>query len=109
MRYFWMLVIALLTFLAISSGVTKVMQMPQDVEFFGRYGFSNLMIVAFGVLQISGGVMLAIPKTRIAGAVTVSLTFFLSLVLLIIDKNVPFSLFTIVALIALVAVVVRSK
>ncbi len=55
--------------------------MPQDVEFFGRYGFSNLMIVAFGVLQISGGVMLAIPKTRIAGAVTVSLTFFLSLVL----------------------------
>ena len=34
MKYFWIIVIAILTFLAVSSGITKVILMEQDVEFF---------------------------------------------------------------------------
>ncbi|WP_126454745.1 hypothetical protein [Sulfuriflexus mobilis] len=41
--------LAILVFLAASSGVTKIMLMPQDVEFFGNYGFTNPILMLFTV------------------------------------------------------------
>jgi len=108
-RYLWNLVIAVLALLAVSSGIAKIMQMPQDVEFFGRYGFNSSMVIGFGVLQLVGGVLLVFKKTRITGSVIVFLTFLLSLVFLLLDANLPFSIASIFAMIALAAVVVRSK
>ncbi len=83
--------------------------MPQDVEFFGRYGFNIPMIIVFGIVQITGGALMAIPVTRVTGVVIVSLTFILSLVLLISDRNGPFSIATIIALIALFALFAKGR
>jgi len=52
MKYFWVAVLVILTFLALSSGVTKVMLMPQDVEFFGKYGFSDPILMLYGAVQL---------------------------------------------------------
>jgi hypothetical protein len=37
-------ILAVLIFLAVSSGITKVLLMRQDVEFFGKYGLVQLLV-----------------------------------------------------------------
>lgn len=97
-----------LVVLAVSSGVTKIILMPQDVEFFGKYGFTNPILIVYGAAQLVGGVMMIIRKTRFVGAVVVALTFLISAVVLILEGNIPFTLFTLVALLMLGVVMKQS-
>ena len=91
------IILVLLVFLAISSGVTKIALMQQEVEFFGKYGFSNPILVALGITQLTGGVLLPFRKTRFSGAAIVAITFLISLVVLVMDGNIPVSIATIIA------------
>ncbi len=38
MKYLKIVIVCILVFLAVSSGITKIMLMEQDVVFFGKYG-----------------------------------------------------------------------
>ncbi len=49
--------------------------MQQDSRVFGQYGFNNPFLIGFGIVQLFGGILLAIPKTRVVGAVIVAITF----------------------------------
>ncbi len=80
--------------MAISSGISKVLLMPQEVACFGQYGINNTLLVAFGVLQIVGGALLAAPKTRIAGSALVALTFIVSAIILMLSGDIPMALVT---------------
>ena len=91
------ILLAVLTVLAISSGIAKIALMQNDVEFFGRYGFSNAMIIAFGTAQLAGGILLPWTRTRFAGATIIACTFLVSLVMLLIDGNIPVSIVTAIA------------
>ena len=102
------LILVLLIFLSILSGVTKVALMPEDVEFFGRYGFSNPLLIAFGATQLIGGVLMPFQKTRFVGAAIVAVTFLISLVILLMDGNIPVSIVTVVATLLLGVVMKRS-
>ncbi|MCP5089916.1 MAG: hypothetical protein GY949_03230 [Gammaproteobacteria bacterium] len=101
-------VLTILTLLAISSGITKVMLLPQDVDFFGRYGFSNSILIAFGATQRIGGALLPFSKTRFVGAAIVAITFVVSLALLVMDGNIPVSIVTFVMTLLLGVVMKRS-
>ncbi len=92
------IILTILIFLAISSGVTKIMLLSQDVEFFGAYGFSHTMLVALGITQLIGGILMVIPKFRMYGAVIVAITFLISLVLLVMDSNFLVAGITMVAI-----------
>jgi len=109
MKYFWIIVIAVLTFLAISSGITKVILMQQDVDFFGKYGFSNPILMCYGAVQIIGGMLLPFKKTRFIGAIIVAITFLISLVVLLLEGNIPVSIVTAIATALLGLVMVRSR
>ena len=109
MRIASTLVLVLLTLLSILSGVTKIALMPEDVEFFGRYGFSNPVLIAFGATQLIGGVLMPFRKTRFVGAAIVAITFLVSLVLLLVDGNMPVSILTAVATLLLGIVMKRSR
>ena len=74
------------------------MLMTQDVDFFGQYGFTNPLLMLFGAIQLTGGVMLIFQKTRIAGAATVAVTFAMSAVVLSLAGSVPATIATLVAL-----------
>lgn len=100
--------LAILCLLAVSSGMTKILLMQQEVEFFGRYGFSNPMLVAFGAAQLIGGVLLPFRKTRFTGAAIVASTFLVSLVILVMDGNIPVSVITAIATLLLVVVMKLS-
>ena len=91
------IILVILMFLAISSGITKIVLMQQDVDFFGKYGFSNPILIAYGTVQLIGGVLLPFRKTRFVGAAIVATTFLISLVVLLIEGNIPVSIATIVA------------
>ena len=108
MRIASTLVLVLLIFLSVFSGVTKIALMPEDVEFFGRYGFSNPTLIAFGFTQLTGGILMTFRRTRFVGAAIVAITFLVSLVLLLLGGNVPVSIVTAVATLLLGIVMKRS-
>ncbi len=95
------IILVILMFLAISSGVTKIALMQQDVDFFGNYGFTNPILIAFGVIQLIGGVLLAFKNTRFFGAAIVAITFCISLVVLLMEGNIPVSIVTLLAILML--------
>lgn len=101
-------ILAILTLLAVSSGIAKILLMPQDVNFFGKYGFSDPILIAFGSVQLLGGLLLVFTKTRFAGAAIVAVTFLVSLALLLLEGNVPVSIVTAVATLLLGFVMKRS-
>lgn len=80
-------ILIVLILLAVSSGVTKIMLMQPDASFFGRYGFTDPLLMSFGFTQVLGGVMMSLSKARFIGAALVVLTFIVSLVLLVLDGN----------------------
>ena len=94
LKIFFYIVLVVLVLLAMSSGITKLLLMPQDVEFFGQYGFSNPILIAYGLVQLIGGLLLAIPKSRIIGALLVAITFLISAALLALSGNIPITLVT---------------
>ena len=103
------LILVVVIFLSILSGVTKVALMPEDVEFFGRYGFSSPMLIAFGATQLIGGLLMPFRKTRFVGAAIVAVTFLISLVILLMDGNISVSIVTVVATLLLGVVMKRSR
>lgn len=108
MKIFLNVILVILVSLAVSSGGTKIMLMQQDVEFFGQYGFTNPILIAFGVTQLVGGVLLAIAKTRIVGALIVMFTFLISLVVLVIAGDIPVAIVTFISVLFLVFIISQS-
>ena len=78
------------------------------MEFFGQFGFTRPLLVVFGAVQLIGGLMLPITKTRFAGAAMVASTFLGSLVILLMDGNIPVSIVTLIATLLLVLVMKLS-
>lgn len=108
MKIAFSILLVLLTALAVLSGVTKIILMPNEVEFFSQYGFSNPMLIAFGAVQLVGGILLPWKKTRFAGATLVTLTFLVSLAILLKDGNMPVSIVTAIVTILLFVVMKLS-
>ena len=101
-------IVVILVLLAVSSGVTKILLMEQDVLFFGKYGFSDPILIAYGLVQLLGGLLMIVKRTRFAGAAIVAITFLVSLALLLIEGNIPVSIVTVVAM-ALLGVVMKKS
>lgn len=108
MKLVFTIILYVLVILATSSGITKITLMQQDVAFFGKYGFSEPMLIGFGVAQLIGGLLLPFQKTRFVGAAIVAITFLISLVLLLMDGNIALSAITAVAILLLGTVMKRS-
>ena len=102
------IILVILIFLAVSSGITKVILMQQDVEFFGKYGFSNPILIIYGLVQLVGGVLLVFKRTRFVGAAIVAITFLISLAVLLMEGNIPVSIVTIVATLLLAVIMKQS-
>ena len=102
------IILAILTLLAVLSGITKILLMQQDVDFFGKYGLSDPTLIAFGLVQLLGGLLLVFTKTRFVGAAIVAVTFLVSLAMLLMDGNIPASIITLVAILLLGVVMKQS-
>jgi len=65
----------LITLLSISTGVFKVLQQEADLQLFAQIGFGATATTIVGIVQLAGGIMLIIPKTRMIGACIMIPTF----------------------------------
>ncbi|NNJ73195.1 MAG: DoxX family protein [Enterobacterales bacterium] len=109
MKIIFYVVLVLFVFLAVSSGITKIMLMPQEVEFFGQYGFSDPILIGFGLMHLVGGVLLTIPKMRLIGALIVATSFLISAIVLVLSGNIPLAGVTVFSTALLVFVVKYNK
>jgi len=82
--------------------------MQQDVNFFGKYGFSNPILIIYGLVQLIGGLLLVFTRTRFVGAAIVAITFLISLVVLLMEGNIPVSIATVVATLLLGVIMKQS-
>lgn len=108
MKIMYKVLLVILVFLAVSSGLTKVMLMQQDVEFFGKYGFTNPVLIAFGLTQLLAGILLVLPNTRVIGASLVAITFLISAVVLFMDGNILVTVITLIFVALLGFVIYKS-
>ena len=108
MKTFSTIILAILIFLAVSAGITKVTLMQQNVDFFGKYGFSNLILINYGLVQLMGGLPLVFKKARFVGAVVVAITFLISLAVLLMEGDFPVSIATIVVTMFLGIIIKQS-
>lgn len=102
------LIISIVALLSIAAGLAKVLQTTQEMEFLQGVGLTPGLIVVFGLVQISGGLLLVIQKTRIVGAVAAISAFVVSTVLIFVGGNLAFGLFSILP-IALAGVIIYQS
>lgn len=108
MKILFNVILAILVLLAVSSGITKIILMQQDVEFFGKYGFTNPVLITYGAAQLLGGILLILPKSRIIGAAIVAITFLISAVVLAMEGNIPVTIVTLVCVLLLGVIIKQS-
>ena len=100
--------LALLTLLSMSARIVKVLQMPQEVEFFQATGLNETVLVLFGVAQVAGGVLIALRITRRPGAITVAVTLGLSTILIFANGMIAFGCFSLLPVL-MAGVAVRER
>jgi len=102
------LIVVIVALLSIAAGLAKVMQTPQEMEFLQGFGLSNVMIMAFGLVQILGGVSLVPQRTRLPGAVLTASAFVLSTVLIFVGGNLAFGLVSMLPIALASVIIYRS-
>ncbi len=105
MKVINLLIIVVVVLLSIAAGLAKVMQTPQEMEFLQGLGLNPVLIIVFGLVQIVGGVLLLPNRTRMPGAILVTLALVVSTVLIFIGGDLRFGLFSLIP-IALASVII---
>ena len=108
MKVVYMIIVVLLILLAVLSGTTKILLMQQDVDFFGKYGFSDPILIIYGLVQLIGGLLLVFTRTRFVGAAIVAITFLISLVVILMEGNIPVGIVTVIAILLLGVIMKQS-
>jgi len=100
MKIFKTINLVLLILLGLSSGVSKIIQLPQEMEFFhGEMGFGASAIVLFGLVQLAAGILLVFGSTRTMGAAILALTFLISTVVIFMAGKIGFGVFSILPIV----------
>ena len=102
------LIISVIALLSIAAGLAKVMQTEQEMEFLQSLGLNSVLIIAFGMIQIAGGVLLVPSKTRMFGAVLATSALVVSTILIFVGGNWVFGLLSTIP-IALACVIVYQS
>lgn len=81
----------LITLMSITAGIPKITRIPDEMEFFQAAGLGVVSLVLLGVLQIIGGALLILNKTRMLGATVATVGFLASTVVLLLAGKTVFA------------------
>ena len=98
----------LIAALSIAAGIAKVLLVPDEVQFLGGFGFSEVSIITYGSIQTLGGILFVVPASSIVGAIIVILAFSLGTVLLLLSGSLTFSLVSMLPIILTIFVMFRK-
>ncbi len=97
-----------LALLSLAAGIPKLMQMPQELEFLSSIGLSAIAVCMLGLVQLAGGILLAIEKLRVAGAILAGLAFLTSSIAILAGGNTVFGLLSLIPVVLCGIVATRS-
>jgi hypothetical protein len=92
------LVIIIIALLSLAAGIAKVTHSPQEVHFLQSFGFNDLTITLYGVVQVLASIVLSVgaifsnKRAKLAGAILVAMAFLLSSILIFVSGNWAFGL-----------------
>ena len=101
--------VLLLALLSIAAGTAKVMEIPQEMEFLLGAGLNADQILAFGGVQILGGLLMVLFKARFIGSIIAALAFLLTSVFLFQSENILFAAISLVPLALTCRVIYQAK
>ena len=90
MKYLMALILIVLVLLSAAAGVAKVLNMPQEVQFFEQAGLSASWLLPLGIIQILGALLAIYGPTRRMGSITMALGFLLSAAAIFMTGNMVF-------------------
>lgn len=96
MRILKLIILVLLILMSLAAGAAKIMQMPQEMTFFQDIGLSLGLLVPLGVVQVIGGLLAAIPKTRKFGAIVMALVFLASAIMVFMSGHIGFGVISLI-------------
>jgi len=102
-------IVLLLALLSIAAGTAKMMEIPQEMEFLLGFGFNADQILAFGAVQIIGGVLMVLFKARFVGSIIAALAFLLTSVLLFMSAKTLFAAVSLVPVALTCRVIYQAK
>ncbi len=82
----------ILILLSIATGITKIIQMPAEMELFQHAGFTTWMIIAFGIVQVLGGILHVFKNYRKHGAILMLITFIIATIVVFIKGMIGFGI-----------------
>ncbi len=80
----------LLTVLSLATGAVKLAGMEAEMVIFREVGFSDSLTIAFGVVQLLGGLLLIANKTTRLGAWVMLPTFVFATIVLLVNGMMAF-------------------
>ena len=89
-HYFLLFLAYALALLSFAAGAPKIMQMPQELEFLAALGFSAIIVSALGLVQVAGGTLLLVGRTRFTGAMLAAFALLVSALALFVGGNTKF-------------------
>lgn len=95
-KVFKYVLLGLLVLMSLAAGIAKVMQMPQEVAFFESAGLSLGPLIPFGILQLIGGGLSLIPKTRKLGLASMAVSFLASALMIFVSGNIVFGIVSLI-------------
>ena len=93
------IILVLLVLLGAAAGLAKITLAPPEVQFFKGIGLGTSVVLAFGILQLIGALLLVPQKTRFIGAVILDVTFTLSVVMILMTGQIGFALVSVIPVI----------
>ncbi|XOV77999.1 MAG: hypothetical protein ACFHVJ_13730 [Aestuariibacter sp.] len=107
MKILTIALIAIVALLSIAAGLAKLMAVPEEVQFLQQFGFNALAISLYGVIQVSAGLLLSIPKSRMIGVAITIVAFGLSTVLIFVSGNYIFGLVSLLPIALVIVIAIR--
>ena len=94
MKYLHIIVLIILVLLSLAAGGAKIMEMPQEVQFFETAGLNTSLLLPLGVVQVVGALLAIYPPARKAGAAIMALGFLCSAMAIFMTGNTSFGTFS---------------
>ena len=90
MKFFLKRIILLpMVLMSVSTGLAKVRQQPQELQFFEGIGLSIALLILLGLVQVIGAGLTFVIKTRKIGGIVMAIGFAISGALIFASRSDP--------------------
>lgn len=109
MKLFKAIILTVLVLMSLAAGAAKLFQMPQEVQFFQAFGLGTVSLVIMGAIQVTGGVLAAFSRTRLAGSILMAVTFLVSAIMIFSSGQTVFAIVSLLPVLLAVFLVIANR